>query len=165
MYIFKVSWIIHAILRCSDSWDCNIDEYDRRNAWWLWNTKIHYCQNTEPSLPQSCIEVTAAAKFDYPISHISEHLSMLLKSAIALCLAPGGPGSIWKYLEALVRSTRVSGRFVCDFRTDLRFADEDHWTWAMEVECTSILFNNTFKTINSQEGRQLRGKPIGSKSV
>jgi len=36
---------------------------------------------------------------------------MLLQSPRALCKTPGGPGSIWNYLEALVRATRVSGRF------------------------------------------------------
>jgi len=49
---------------------------------------------------------------------------MLLQSLRALCKAAGGPGSIWKYLEVLVRATRVSGRFACGFRTDLPFADE-----------------------------------------
>jgi len=52
-----------------------------------------------------------------------EHLRMLLQSLRALCLAPGGPGHIWRYLQALVRSTGVSGRLVCGFRTDLRCAD------------------------------------------
>jgi len=55
-----------------------------------------------------------------------EHLGMLLQSLRALCLALGGPVSIWKYSGALVRTTGVSGRFVCDFRTDLHFADA---TW------------------------------------
>jgi len=41
----------------------------------------------------------------------------------------------------------------------------DDWKRAMEEECTSILLNNTFTTINSQEARQLRVKPIGSKWV
>jgi len=48
---------------------------------------------------------------------------MLLQSLKALCLAPGGPGSIWKYLEALLTLTGVSGRLACGFRTDLQFAD------------------------------------------
>ena len=48
---------------------------------------------------------------------------MLLQSLRALCFAPGGPGSIWKYIVALVRSTGVSGRFACGFRTNLHFAD------------------------------------------
>jgi len=52
-----------------------------------------------------------------------EHLRMLLQSLRALCEAPGGPGSIWKYLEALVRATGESGRFACGLRTDLHFAD------------------------------------------
>jgi len=41
----------------------------------------------------------------------------------------------------------------------------DDWKRAMEVECTSILPNHTFTTINSREARQLRVKPIGSKWV
>jgi len=49
---------------------------------------------------------------------------MLLQSLRALCKAPGGAGSIWKYLEALVRATGVSGRFAYGFRTELHFADE-----------------------------------------
>jgi hypothetical protein len=48
---------------------------------------------------------------------------MLLQSLRALYLASGGPGSIWKYFEALVRSTVLSGRFACGFRTHLHFAD------------------------------------------
>ena len=51
-----------------------------------------------------------------------EHLRMLLHSLRALCLAPGGSGSIWKYFEALVRSPGVFGRIACCFRTDLHLA-------------------------------------------
>jgi hypothetical protein len=58
---------------------------------------------------------------------------MLLQSLRALCLAPGGPGSIWNYLAALVRSTGVSGRFACGFRTDLHFADEGSETRGFSV--------------------------------
>jgi len=49
---------------------------------------------------------------------------MLLQSLRSLCLPSGGPGSIWKYIEAQVRSTGVSGRFACGFQTDLDFGDE-----------------------------------------
>jgi len=52
-----------------------------------------------------------------------EHQGMLWQSLRALCLPPGGPGSIWNYVGAPVRSTRESRRFACDFRTDLHFAD------------------------------------------
>ena len=48
---------------------------------------------------------------------------MLLQSLRALCKAPGGAGSIWEYLDAVVRATRVSGRFAYSFRTGLHFAD------------------------------------------
>jgi hypothetical protein len=54
---------------------------------------------------------------------LEEHQSLLLQSLRALSFAPGGPGDIWKYLEVLVRSTGVSGRFECGSRTDLHFAD------------------------------------------
>jgi hypothetical protein len=46
-----------------------------------------------------------------------------LQSLKAYYKAPGGAGSLWKYLEALVRATGVSRRFVCGFWTDLYFAD------------------------------------------
>jgi hypothetical protein len=52
-----------------------------------------------------------------------EHMRMLLQSLSALSKAPGGAGSIWKYLEAGVRAARVSGRFAYGFRTELHFAD------------------------------------------
>ena len=52
-----------------------------------------------------------------------EDLRMLLQSLRAYCKAPGGPGRIWKYLEALVRTTGVSERFVCGFWTNLYSAD------------------------------------------
>jgi len=48
---------------------------------------------------------------------------MLFQSLRALCKAPGGPGSIGKYLEALVKAIGVSERFACSFRTNLHFAD------------------------------------------
>jgi len=50
---------------------------------------------------------------------------MLLQSLRGLCKAPGGSGSIWKYLEALVRATGMSGRFACGFRTNLHCADQE----------------------------------------
>jgi hypothetical protein len=48
---------------------------------------------------------------------------MLLQSLGALWYPLRGPGSIWKYLDALVRAAGVSGRFACGFQTDLNFAD------------------------------------------
>jgi hypothetical protein len=48
---------------------------------------------------------------------------MLLQSLRSLCKAPGGAGSIWKFLEALARATGVSGMFAYGFRTELQFAD------------------------------------------
>jgi hypothetical protein len=51
---------------------------------------------------------------------------MLMQSPRAPCVAASGPGSIWNYLGAPVRSAGVSGRFACGFRTDLHFADVPH---------------------------------------
>ena len=48
---------------------------------------------------------------------------MLLHSLKALCKAPGGAGSIWENLEAVVSATRVSGRVAYGFRTELHCAD------------------------------------------
>jgi hypothetical protein len=48
---------------------------------------------------------------------------MLFQSLSALCIAPGGPGSIWNYLGAAVRSTEVFGRFACGLQSAFHFAD------------------------------------------
>jgi hypothetical protein len=48
---------------------------------------------------------------------------MLLHSLKAFCKAPGGVGSIWKYLEALARATRVSEMVAYGFHTKLHFAN------------------------------------------
>jgi len=48
---------------------------------------------------------------------------MLLQSLRALWNPPGGAGSIWTYLEALVRATGVSGQVGYGFRTKLHIAD------------------------------------------
>ena len=48
---------------------------------------------------------------------------MHLQSLSALSKAPGGAGSISKYIEALARATGVSGRLVYGFRTEFHFAD------------------------------------------
>jgi hypothetical protein len=48
---------------------------------------------------------------------------MLFQSLRALCEAPGGAGSIWRYLAALVKATWVSGRFAYTIQTELYFAD------------------------------------------
>jgi hypothetical protein len=53
MDIYTETVIIHDILSCCKSCDCNKDQYDRGNALWLWNPKNHLCENMAPSLPQS----------------------------------------------------------------------------------------------------------------
>jgi len=52
-YIYRESQIIHAIVWCSESCDCNKHQYDRWNALWIWNPKNYWCENMTPSLPQT----------------------------------------------------------------------------------------------------------------
>jgi hypothetical protein len=51
-----------------------------------------------------------------------EYVRMLLQSLRPLWKAPGGAGSTWEYLEAVVRTTRGSGRFAYGFQTELHLA-------------------------------------------
>jgi hypothetical protein len=71
---------------------------------------------------------------------------MLLQSLSAICLAPGGPGSIQKYWEALVRSPGGSGENACCFRTDLHFADVRHKAASSEVNPLSKNFAYSIDT-------------------
>jgi len=144
---------MHAILWCSESCDCDKDEYDKMtflvvtNEPLLWEygtessteaaqwagllskyrAELHSGLSFSRSLPQICAEDSGVPNFDYYISQFSEHLRMLLQSLRALCVTPGGSGSILKYLEALVMSPVVSGRIVCSFRTNLHCADISLW--------------------------------------
>jgi hypothetical protein len=61
---------------------------------------------------------------------------MLLQCLKALCKAPGGAESIWEYLEAAVRATRVSGRVAYGFRTELHFADVIALNYALPASLT-----------------------------
>jgi len=96
---------------------------------------------------------------------------MLLQSPRALCLAPGGYGRILKYLEAPVKSSGVSGRIVCYFRTDLHLADAlkvlEHMhtvslTGKTDDEIMNIITNAGRTAEKWEEGRKNLGlrKPI-----
>jgi len=63
---------------------------------------------------------------------------MLLQSLRALCLAPGGSGRVWKYIEALVRLPGVFERIVCVFRTELHFADDVSHSPCKGLSCHTI---------------------------
>jgi hypothetical protein len=58
---------------------------------------------------------------------IQESVRMLLHSLRAICITPGGAGSVWKCLEELASTTGVSERFVYGFRTELHFVDGAGW--------------------------------------
>jgi len=79
-----------------------------------------------------------------------EHLRMLLQSLRALCLAPGGSGSIWMYWNALVRSTWVFGRFVGGIWTELHFADIG---MQQRCESNSESFENSSWTATGKDSR------------
>jgi len=66
-------------------------------------------------------------------------LRMLLQSLRALCLVPGGSGSIQKYIEVLVKSPGVSGRIACSFQTYLNFADVTHFPGVDEKQSADVL--------------------------
>jgi hypothetical protein len=65
--------------------------------------------------------------------------------------------------EALTASTAIGDPFT--YAEAMKSPQRDHSKRAMEEECTSILLNNTFSTLNSWEAQQLQVKPIGSKWI
>ena len=142
--------IIHAILWCSECCDCNKDKYDKRNAFCYDTLRItavrirHQVSSIAVQMPQllwmsltdlcsglSCSKRWLSCKWNLvefwmhlsPFRCFRQHLKILLQSLRALCLAPGGPGSIYKYLVVRVMSNRVSGRILFLFETNLHFAD------------------------------------------
>ena len=83
-------------------------------------------QKSQAALKVSCRSVQRSQLLqNLTFLQLKSHsiLSMLLQGLRALCLALGGLGSIWNDFGALVRSTGVSGKFACGFRTDLYFAN------------------------------------------
>ena len=97
-----------------------------------------------------------------------EHLRMLLQSLRAPCLAPGGSGSIKKYLETLLRSPRVSRRIACCVQTDLHFADESsgrHWETTYHAWRTSFSWLEVHSSVVWVKTAALsRGKPMSASS-
>jgi len=84
--------------------------------------KYHIILNAPPSL-----KVLSGAR-----ENALAHSASILQSS----RSPGGAGSIWKYLEALVRGTGVSERFAYGFRTELHFADE--WLPGLDIISGSV---------------------------
>jgi len=146
IYMVRLRFSIYTIFWCSESCDWNKDEYDRPNALWLWHRKDHCCENMAPCFPQrshlllksptdlhrglNCSKIrlshmsTIRASWMLLHNHmcIQEHPWIILQSLRALYFAPVGPGSIWKNLEALVRSTEVSKYIACGFQKNSNFA-------------------------------------------
>jgi hypothetical protein len=67
--------------------------------------------------------------------------------------------------QIIIAKALASTSINSDPFTDVEAMDSpqgDHWKRKMGEECTSILLNNIFTTINSREARQFRVQPIGS---
>jgi len=96
VYVYTETWILHTILWCSESCDCNKDELDKRKcllvvccaavsaalefscravqrSQLLSNSPAELCSGLSCSwsLPQIYAEVSGASNFDYHISQIS----------------------------------------------------------------------------------------------
>jgi len=79
-----------------------------------------------------------------------EHLRLLLQSLGALGLSPGGSGSVWKFLEALLRSRWVSGRIACGFMTELHSADVvASWMHLHNSRCFQEHLRMLFKSLRA----------------
>ena len=91
------------------------------------STDLHRCLSCSKIWVSYQSSIVASWMLIHNCRCFQTHLRMLLQSLRAHCLALGGPGSIWKYLAALVRSTTVFKRFLNGFRTDLHFANVRRW--------------------------------------
>lgn len=76
---------------------------------------------------------------------------MLVQSLRALFLTPGGPGSIWIYIEPQLRSTGVSGSIVYGFLTDSHFAAA-HMTMLEKVAFHSQRESNIMDSSKQNRG-------------
>jgi hypothetical protein len=74
MCIHSETCIIHAILSCSESGDCNKDKYNTRCALWLLNPKNLYCENVKLHHLLSCAEISAALKASLGLARRSQLL-------------------------------------------------------------------------------------------
>jgi len=86
MYIYTETYIMHAILRCRESCDCNKDEYDKSKCHevmyeqllWEYGTKSHavLCSSLgcSRSFPQSCASVLAALEVSCRSAERSQEL-------------------------------------------------------------------------------------------
>jgi len=68
-----------------------------------------------------------------------KYVRILLHSLRVFCKAPGGAGSVWKYLEALARATGVSERLAYGFRTEIHLADGDLDQGSLEIHLEAVI--------------------------
>jgi hypothetical protein len=99
---------------------------------------IHGSLRWTHGFKQICTDISAAAQCKDFLHLIAYQLECIITTVYAFrctweylysiiklfILSPGQPGSIWKYLRALVRFTKVSGRLTCGFLTVFHFTDE-----------------------------------------
>jgi len=94
------------------------DKYDRRNGLWLWNHKNHCCENTAPSLLQSCAELHRRSQLFQNLTILQVNSWSILNAPPSLQVRLGAPenalaesentllssSGAWEQLEVL-RST------------------------------------------------------------
>lgn len=122
MYIDRETSIMHAILCCSKSLDCNKDKYDTQNALWL--CRIHSCENRVQSHPHGCPVVGAAQGTSYSAvkhSHLpwksatdlcrglvtSQSSLFYITNLVAFCIHDHNCRCFQKHLKVLVQSLRA----------------------------------------------------------
>jgi len=146
-------WLWHPKDHCCENMAPSLPQSLRRGHRWS-RRLMRTCTEVSAALESSCrtaqmsqqlqnmtiliVNLVAFWMHLHTCRRFQGHLRMLLKSLRVHCKAPGGPGSIWKYLETLVRATGVSGRFGCGFQTDLHFADEVWWHKDVKYHWTTI---------------------------
>jgi len=112
------------------------------------NNQHHHCENDKARrmapMPKQIWQIPRTDRITRSQVRISANISIIMAKTLALTSINS---DLLTNAEAIDSTRRYGSKR------------------AMEEECTSILLNNTLTTINSQEARQLRVKPIGSKWV
>ena len=67
-------------------------------------------------------------------------------------------------MASALASTTIYG-FPSTYAEAISSPLRDHWKRAIDEESASILWNNTFTTVNCKEAKQLLVKPVGSRWV
>jgi len=130
-----------------ECWELQLWEYDTKSPTELQRSRLlsmspadlHRDQSYSEIWPSCNSNLVASWMYLHYCRYFHKHLRMLLLSLRELYSALGGHGRIWKWLGAWVRSTRVSGRIVGGFRTDLHFAHA--WLGLIKIKSRLLKFH------------------------